>query len=139
MKSNRPYLLRALYEWILDSDCTPYVVAVVDFPGVDVPAGYVSDGRITLNVSPQSVRQLVIGDDMLTFDGRFSGTPYRVTLPSGAIVAIYARETGQGMAFEAETPAAVEATPSAAEGATEKSSEKSGDDTRKGPSLRVIK
>lgn len=102
MKSSRPYLLRALYEWILDNDCTPYVVVLADAPGVVVPAGHAQDGRIVLNIAPHSVRGLAIDDAGIRFDARFGGRSVGVTAPCGAVVAIYARENGQGMAFEPE-------------------------------------
>lgn len=102
MTSNRPYLVRALVEWIMDNDCTPYLILGADVPGVDVPENYVEDGKIVLNVSPTAVRDLDIGNDTLTFDGRFAGKSYRIHAPIGAVLAVYAKETGQGMAFEAD-------------------------------------
>ncbi len=126
MKSNRPYLLRALYEWILDCQCTPYITVRADVPGVDVPQAYVSEGLITLNLSPQSIRDLLIANDTLSFDGRFGGNPYRVIVPTGAVIAIYARETGRGMAFDLEEG------PPPDETARER-------DERKAPGLRVVK
>lgn len=104
MKSNRPYLLRALFDWITDNDCTPYVIVNTEVPQVLVPLDYVEDNRIVLNISPAAVRGLDISDDALTFDGRFGGKPMQVFVPVGAIIAIYAKENGQGMAFEAESP-----------------------------------
>jgi stringent starvation protein B len=106
MKEQRPYLLRALYDWIVDSDTTPYLLVTVDSPEVKVPAEFVSDGRIVLNVSPRAVRSLSLGNDRVEFDGRFSGRQFWVSVPVSSIAAIYARETGQGMAFEASPDAA---------------------------------
>ncbi len=102
MSPNRPYLVRALFDWIIDNDCTPYVILGADLPGVDVPREYVEDDKIVLNVAPSAVRNLDIGNEILSFDGRFSGQPYRICSPIGAVLAIYAKETGQGMAFEAD-------------------------------------
>jgi stringent starvation protein B len=102
VKAARPYLLRALYEWILDSDCTPYLIVSTDVPGVRVPEGYAKDDRIVLNISPRSVRDLLIGEREVTFDGRFAGRAFAVVAPVGAVVGIYAKETGEGMAFDAE-------------------------------------
>ena len=102
MKSNRPYLLRALFDWIIDNDCTPYVIVNTEVANVQVPSDYVEDNRIVLNISPVAVRGLDISDEALSFDGRFGGRPMQVTVPVGAIVAIYAKENGQGMAFETE-------------------------------------
>ncbi len=135
MKSNRPYLLRALYEWIVDCSCTPYIAVKADEAGVDVPAGYIADGRIVLNISPASIRDLLIDDARLSFDGRFGGNAYRVSVPTGAVIAIYAKETGQGMAFEVESPTpAQNDSKDLADAAIDPNNP-----PRKGPSLRVIK
>lgn len=102
MKSNRPYLLRALFDWITDNDCTPYIIVDAEVPGVEVPPEYVEDNRIVLNISPVAVRGLDISDDTLSFNGRFAGRPMQVLIPVGAVIAIYAKENGQGMAFDTE-------------------------------------
>lgn len=102
MKSPRSYLLKALYDWILDSNCTPYIVLQADGGDVDVPEGHVENGRIVLNVSPVSVRNLEFGEAEISFDGRFGGRAHRVIAPTGRAIAIYAKETGQGMSFELE-------------------------------------
>jgi stringent starvation protein B len=102
VKSSRPYLLRALYDWILDNDCTPYVVVRADAPGVCVPPGHAKDGRIVLNIAPRSVQGLVIDEAGVRFDARFGGRSFGISAPCAAVIAIYARENGQGMAFEAE-------------------------------------
>ena len=102
MKSRRPYLLRAIHEWICDSECTPHVVVDAGMMGVDVPRQYVRDGKIVLNVSWYATAQLVIGNDELSFSGRFGGASMLVRVPIEAVLAIYARETGQGMIFADE-------------------------------------
>ena len=102
MKSRRPYLLRAIHEWICDSDCTPHIVVDAGSPGVDVPRQYVRDGKIVLNVSWNATAQLKIGNDELSFSGRFGGSSMLVRVPVEAVLAIYARETGQGMIFADE-------------------------------------
>lgn len=102
MNSSRPYLLRALYEWIVDNDCTPHVIVDAEAPGVDVPKDYVKDGQIVLNLSPSAVIELQLADDCVSFNGRFGGKPTDVFMPMAAILGIYARENGQGMAFEPE-------------------------------------
>lgn len=99
MKSRRPYLLRAMHEWICDSDCTPHLVVDAGMAGVDVPRQYVRDGKIILNVSWNATAQLKIGNDELSFNGRFGGASMVVRVPIDAVLAIYARETGQGMIF----------------------------------------
>ncbi len=102
MKSRRPYLLRAIHEWICDSDCTPHIVVDAAASGVDVPRQYIRDGKIVLNVSWTATAQLVIGNEELSFSGRFGGASMLVRVPVEAVLAIYARETGQGMIFADE-------------------------------------
>lgn len=102
MTPSRPYIMRALYEWIVDNDCTPYVL--VDSTGSDVmvPQQFVKDGQIVLNISPGAVMDLLIGNDAMTFNGRFGGVATDIYVPIVAVVGIYARENGQGMVFEPE-------------------------------------
>lgn len=103
MSSSRPYLIRALYEWILDNDSTPYVLVNAGYPGTIVPAGFVEDGQIVLNLSPSAIRNLEMDNERVCFDGRFGGVAQQVWIPAAAVMAIYARETGQGMVFEIDT------------------------------------
>jgi stringent starvation protein B len=100
MTSHRPYLVRALNEWILENKCTPYIVVNAFETGVQVPQNYVKDGQIILNISPVAVQGLVISNEGIEFNGRFGGIPTRVYVPSSAIMGIYARENGQGMIFD---------------------------------------
>jgi len=113
--SHRPYLLRAMHEWILDNDRTPYVIVNTVGDDVRVPPGHAENDRIVLNVSPSAVRNLNISNERLEFDGRFGGQSFHVSAPMGAVLAVYAKETGQGMAFETESgadqPVAPEPTP----------------------------
>lgn len=106
MISRRPYLIRAIYEWVLDNQLTPHMLVAADAPGVRVPEQFVTeDGKITVNVSPSAVRGLALGNDMIRFSARFSGRPFEVEVPPGAVLALYARENGQGMLFgEVEEP-----------------------------------
>ena len=99
MKSRRPYLLRAMHEWISDSDCTPHIVVDASMKGVDVPRQYVRDGKIVLNLSWNATGQLSMGSDEICFNGRFGGASMTVRIPVDAVLAVYARETGQGMIF----------------------------------------
>jgi stringent starvation protein B len=108
VNSSRPYLLRALYEWIVDNGCTPHIIVDANFDGVDVPSQYVKDGQIVLNLSPSAVIELQLGDDSVSFNGRFGGRPTDVFIPIGAVLGVYARENGQGMAFEPEEDAGPE-------------------------------
>jgi stringent starvation protein B len=98
--STKPYLVRALFDWCNDSGYTPYVAVAVG-ANVVVPPEYVKDGEIVLNVSPLATNRLSIGNEFLEFQARFGGVPREVRVPVESIRAIYARETGQGMAFEA--------------------------------------
>jgi stringent starvation protein B len=102
MNSSRPYLLRALYEWIVDNGCTPHIIVDATIDRVDVPSQYVKDGQIVLNLSPSAVIELQLGDDSVSFNGRFGGRPTDVFIPIAAVLGVYARENGQGMAFEPE-------------------------------------
>lgn len=104
MNSSRPYLVRALYEWIVDNDCTPHMLVNAEYPAVQVPQGFASDGQIVLNVSPNAVRHLHMDNEAVSFEGRFSGVAHTLYVPAGAILGIYARENGQGMVFELEPP-----------------------------------
>jgi len=104
MNSSRPYIMRALYEWIVDNDCTPYVLVNATGDEVVVPEQYVKDGQIVLNVSPSAVMELNISNDSLAFNGRFGGVATEVHVPLTAVIGIYARENGQGMVFDPEEP-----------------------------------
>lgn len=101
MTSSKPYLLRALYEWILDNQLTPHIIVDVAAADVEVPDHTVQDGRLVLNISPSATRNLDLGQDGAHFQARFSGTPRELWVPMHAILAIYARENGQGMMFAA--------------------------------------
>ena len=98
-RSTRPYLIRALHEWALDSGLTPQLAVDANAPGVQVPAGFVRDGQIVLNIHPQSVHQLEIGNDTISLFARFSGRSEPVVIPIRAVLAVYARENGRGIQF----------------------------------------
>ncbi|WP_404374824.1 ClpXP protease specificity-enhancing factor [Vreelandella aquamarina] len=99
MKSSRPYLARALYEWLLDNDLTPYLVVDATQPGVEVPRQFVQNGQIVLNAAPTAVRDLFMENQAIGFNARFGGQPMQVMIPMPALIAIYARENGAGMVF----------------------------------------
>jgi stringent starvation protein B len=99
MTSNRPYLLRAINEWLLDNQCTPHLMVDANAEGVDVPQNYVQDGKIVLNIGPSAVEGLRIGNDEVSFLARFSGVSQLVAIPMHAVLAIYAKENGRGMMF----------------------------------------
>lgn len=100
MNSSRPYIIRAIYDWIVDNDCTPHLLVDVEVDGVDVPQSYVSDGQIVLNISPTAVVGLEMGNQIVSFNGRFGGVATDIMVPIKAILGIYARENGQGMVFD---------------------------------------
>lgn len=102
MTSNRPYLLRALYEWISANRMTPHILVDAAIEGVDVPEQAVQKGKVILNIDHAAVHDLVMGDDWLSFNARFSGRRYEVKVPLEAVLAIYAKENGQGMMFAQE-------------------------------------
>jgi stringent starvation protein B len=101
--STRPYLIRALYEWCTDNGFTPYVAVQVD-DTVQVPREYVKNGEIVLNISFDATSSLKLGNDFIEFKARFAGTAREISVPVGRVLAIYARENGQGMAFPAPAP-----------------------------------
>jgi stringent starvation protein B len=104
MTSNRPYLLRALYEWIGDNQMTPHILVDADVPGVAVPEQAIQKGKVILNIDAAAVRDLNMGNRFLTFNARFSGRQFEVTVPVDAVLAIYSKENGQGMMFAQEDP-----------------------------------
>lgn len=104
MTTNKPYLIRAIYEWIVDNELTPYILSDADYPGLDFPREYISDGKIVFNISPEACRNLELGIDRITFTARFGDNPVSVSLLPGAVLAIYAKENGQGMEFKLEEP-----------------------------------
>jgi len=99
MTSHRPYLLRALYEWIADNGMTPHLLVDATRPSVQVPMHAVKDGKIVLNIAERAVSRLDMSNDTIRFSARFGGVSQSVSVPVGAVLAIYARETGQGMAL----------------------------------------
>ncbi len=102
MTSSRPYLIRAIYDWITDNGLTPYLLVDATIEGVDVPRRYVENGRIVLNIAPSATAALSLGSDAVEFSARFGGTPVHLYIPVTAVMAIYARENGQGMMFNEE-------------------------------------
>lgn len=102
ISSQRPYLLRAIHEWISDNGMTPHLLVNSEFPGVHVPPGTAKDGKVVLNIAERAVGQLSLGNDYITFGARFGGVAHEVFVPVAAVLAIYSRETGQGMALPEE-------------------------------------
>lgn len=102
--STRPYLIRALYDWCTDNGLTPYIAVLVD-DTVQVPREYVKNGEIVLNISFDATSSLKLGNDFIEFKARFAGTAREIMVPVSRVIAIYARENGQGMAFPVAVPA----------------------------------
>jgi stringent starvation protein B len=102
MVSTKPYFVRAIFEWCVDQGFTPYVNVVVG-PHTRVPREFVRDGQIVLNVGPDATSQLLMGNEEITFQARFNGVAFSVVVPVDSVAAIYAKENGQGMAFEVAT------------------------------------
>ena len=99
MTSTRPYLIRAMYDWIVDNGMTPHLLVDSQQDDVDVPRQYEQDGKIVLNISPTATQNLDVNNDAITFEARFDGNPTTVFIPINYVLAIYTRENGQGMMF----------------------------------------
>ncbi|MDD2767154.1 MAG: ClpXP protease specificity-enhancing factor [Methylococcus sp.] len=127
----KPYLMRAVYEWLVDNDFTPYLLVDAEAPSVDVPRQFVQEGRIVLNLRPQAVQQLNMTNQDVTFSARFGGVPTSVYIPISAVQALYARENGQGMVFDPDEGPGGEPPPPAPE--PQEPAQK------KRPALRVVK
>lgn len=100
MTSSQPYLIRAMYDWIIDNDLTPYLLVNADNDYAMIPREYVEDGKIVLNINPSAISDLQLGNDYIMFNARFSGKAMEVSVPIVAVLALYARENGQGMTFD---------------------------------------
>ncbi len=101
--STRPYLIRAIYEWCVDSALTPYLAVRIN-DQTEVPSAYVKDGEIVLNLSSGAVRNLELGNEIITCNGRFGGAPFDLMVPVEAVIGIFAKETGQGLVFQPGEP-----------------------------------
>ena len=154
MTSTRPYLIRGIYDWIIDNRCTPYLLVDASAQGVRVPRQAIKEGQVLLNIAPHAIDRLDLGLDEVRFNARFSGVSQSIVAPVAAILAIYAQENGQGMMFPAETDAdavdesggeAVETPSPAALSAVESADSPTSDEpsppppARMPPSLRIVK
>lgn len=143
MSSNRPYLMRAIYDWITDNDLTPYVLVDAGKEGVRVPPQVIKNGQVVLNLAMRAVANLDLGNDWISFQARFSGVSQSILIPVQAVLALYAQENGQGMMFPAEEggdnpppappPDGEDSPPVSGEGAD------AGKPKRGAPHLRVVK
>jgi len=126
MNSSRPYLIRAIHEWILDNEMTPHLLVDIEGDGVDVPAQQGQNGKIVLNISPQAVEGLMLGNDAIGFRARFGGIATDVYVPVAAVLAVYAKENGRGMVFSEE-----DNTPEPGDGSSPRQGRK--------PNLKIVK
>ncbi len=102
MTPSRPYLLRAIYDWLLDNGMTPHLLVDAEVEDVNIPMQYVQDGRIILNLNPSAIQNLVLENEDVSFNARFAGTPFNIYIPMQAVLGIYAKENGQGTMFKDE-------------------------------------
>ena len=102
MTSLKPYLIRSIYEWIVDNDLTPHLLVDAGNKAAILPLDFVEDGKIVLNIKPEAIQGLSLGNDTIEFNARFSGKPIHIVAPIAAILAIYARENGKGMIFDTD-------------------------------------
>lgn len=100
LKGTRPYFIRAIYEWVVDADFTPYLLVDATWPGCELPQDLAADGEIVLNIKPSAVRDLVLGNEAVMFSARFGGRPMAIQVPVGAVLRIFAKETGDGLFFD---------------------------------------
>jgi stringent starvation protein B len=131
MTSSRPYLLRAIYDWIVDNNMTPYLLVDATAEAVQVPTEHINNGKIILNISPAAVMGLDLGAEAVSFNARFSGKPMFVNVPMKAVLAIYSKENGRGMVFTEDN----------GDGSPEPGGSGPGPGSKesKQPSLRVVK
>ncbi len=104
MTSNKPYLIRAFYEWIVDNELTPYIAVDAEYPNVMVPLQHINEGQIVLNIAPESVGGFAMSGEVIEFNARFGGQLEHLYIPFEAIAAIYARENGVGTSFAVDYP-----------------------------------
>lgn len=136
MTSSKPYLIRALYDWIVDNNLTPYLMVHASGEGVSVPQQYVNkEGQIVLNIAPRAVMDMLMGNEAIEFKARFGGVPTEIYVPCFSVLGIYARENGKGMMFDPETPPSKPPTPPSSQPDTSGG----GGSSPARPSLRVVK
>ena len=140
MHSNRPYLLKAFFDWIVDNQCTPYIIVDAHHSGVEVPQDFVKDGQIVLNIAPRAVSDFAINGVAVEFSTRFNGMPINLYLPILSILGVYAQENGKGMMFEPEESAEPPPVPpKIVKGNNNTKSDNAALSKKLKPSLRVVK
>ena len=141
MSSTVPYLVRAIFDWIVDNECTPHLVVDAEVDGTEAPLEYVKDGQIVLNIGPMAVVDLTLGDEAIFFRGRFGGVSHDIQVPMAAVLGIIARENGEGMWFPKENPDSPDDEPNPP-GPRDAADQHRGDGTkgnRGGARLKVVK
>lgn len=140
MSPNRPYLMRAIYDWISDNNLTPYILVDAGCAGVQVPPQVVKNGQVVLNLAMRAVANLDLGNDWISFQARFSGVSQAIQIPVQAVLALYAQENGQGMMFPADEEGGDTPPPSAPPPVdAPPGSDQGGKPKRAAPHLRVVK
>jgi stringent starvation protein B len=140
MSSNRPYLLRAIYDWISDNNLTPYVLVDAGYEGVRVPPQVIKNGQVVLNLAMRAVANLDLGNEWISFQARFSGVSQAIHIPVQAVLALYAQENGQGMMFPADDSPEAPSTSAAPSDEAPTPPDDGGDKPKRGaPHLRVVK
>lgn len=134
----RPYLARAIYEWICDNNSTPYLLVDATKPYTEVPQQFVKDGQIVLNIAPHAAHMLNISNDAVTFSARFGGVSKDLYVPMNAVLGLYARENGQGLFFDPDEYANVQIDEDALKSNTSEQTDTTTDTPKKKPSLRIL-
>lgn len=136
LSPTRPYMARAIYEWICDNQLTPYLLVDATQPYTSVPEQFVKDGQIVLNIAPHAVHQFQMNNDAITFSARFGGVARDIYVPISALMGIYARENGQGLFFDPDEYANVQTTEDTLKSNTQEEVETK--TPKKKPSLRLL-
>lgn len=136
LNPTRPYLSRAIYEWICDHNLTPYLLVDATQPFTDVPNQFVQEGQIVLNIAPHAVHRFQMSNDAVSFSARFGGVSKDIYVPFAAVLGLYARENGQGLFFDPDEYANVKAAESPLESNSQPSTEP--ETVKKKPSLRIL-
>lgn len=139
MSSNRPYLLRAIYDWIADNGLTPYLLIDATKEGVQVPPQVIKNGQVVLNLAMRAVANLDLGNDWISFQARFSGASHAIHVPLAAVLALYAQENGQGMMFPAEDAGGEPPSPPGPQPAGPAATDADGKPKLRPPHLRIVK
>ena len=139
MSSNRAYIVRALYEWITDNHLTPHLLVNAQAEAVDVPVQAVQNGKVILNIHPDAVQSLELGNEWITFETRFAGVQQHISLPVSAVIAVYARENGQGMMFAEENDSGTVDTGDKADNPAKSSGNGQTGQLARAPHLKIIK